>query len=95
MIKIEKLCRDALHHYGHDLQILKGIEELGELTSVLIRQHFRKRTDTNSHDVCSEIADVLLFCETLKIIYGEDEVNNKIQEKAERVKAKIDGIIGE
>ncbi len=83
---VENILLLALKTWGHDLQLIVAMEELAELISAISQNHFRKRYEkTNSHDVCSEIADVQLVLDTLKLIYGKEEITNKYYEKLIRL----------
>lgn len=77
-----------LGHYGEESQMLKAIEEMGELTSVLVRC-LRNDDRVSRDDVITEIADVSIMVEQLMYIFGKLEVENEIIYKLMRTKERI------
>lgn len=59
---------------GFEKQVLKTVEELGELSHELLKNINDKKENIN--DIISEIADVEIMIHQIKILYNLDE--NKI-----------------
>ena len=94
MEKEEKPQREQLKtiitYYRPRNQILKAIEELTELTEVLIKS-VNKGFDMKN--LIDELADVYIMSEQIKMIYEIDalELDNHITEKIERQLNRING----
>jgi len=76
----------ALVCYGKKAQIMKAIEELGELVTALSR---RENNLTGDDPVISEIADVSVMIDQLSIIFGPDRVQAEKAKKLERLDFRI------
>ena len=63
-----KILADAIAKYGEQKQIDVALEELGELISAIIK--FR-RDRVERCAVQEEIADVMIMCEQLRMIFGD------------------------
>ena len=81
------IMEEAVKHYGRDNQIKKSIEEMGELTTVLMRQ--AQGNDLDNQKVVTEIADVAIMSFQLALIYGLDKVKDEIDRKLEQLKDTI------
>lgn len=81
------LSKRAVDQYGEENQKLMALEEMGELITALLHERRKKAT---AHQVVSEIADVCLIMESLKHIYGYEEVENFIFSKAYRLKKTLE-----
>jgi len=69
----ERVCAQAVGHFGQTHQILKAMEELGELTAALSRcvnQEGAKTSGEHRRDILSELADVEIMCQQLERIFG-------------------------
>lgn len=74
----------AINTFGPNQQIIKSMEELGELTTALARHFFENKEDVqNIHE---EIADVEIMLNQLKIIFNEDEINKHKEQKLKKLK---------
>lgn len=82
------IYEDALNAWGIPAQERQAIEECSELIKALCKnqRYDNKRPD----DVIDEIADVYIMVEQLKLIYGPENVENKIKEKLERLKQRLE-----
>lgn len=83
---IRLVAARALKKYGRTCQEDIALEEMAELTQALY--HYRRKK-CEVEDVVSEIADVFLVLESLAIIYGYEEVEKVIEEKAARLRNRI------
>ncbi len=77
-VRMINLSKDAVKKYGHAHQ--KGIaeEEMAELT-VAIKHHNRDKA--SNIDVLTEIADVEIQLQQLKIIYGNPQLYEVVLNK--------------
>ena len=62
----------AMTKWGKKFQMLMAIEEMAELTQVLIHT-MRKNKETTAYDMASEIADVQIMMEQLIQMYEISE----------------------
>jgi NTP pyrophosphatase (non-canonical NTP hydrolase) len=88
-MEIEKLNKDvrqlyekALMLFGIGPQRRMMIEEASELIEALVRQDRGRATN---EDVITEIADVIIMCEQLCLVYGEKAVQAEITRKRARL----------
>jgi NTP pyrophosphatase (non-canonical NTP hydrolase) len=83
------LLQEAIKTFGIENQILKTIEELGELQSELARYLlYQKHNETLLHKVSEEIADVAILLEQLKLVFPNTNAISK--KKLERLKVYIE-----
>ena len=80
---------DILEHYGTEHQIIKAMEELGELQTVLARW-LNKDERVCRLDVITEIADVKIMTEQMAWAFGKAEVDEEIWSKMERQGERIE-----
>lgn len=74
------LLFNSLEHFGHDHQIDRCLEEMAELASALL--HRRRGED---YDVITEIADVEIMIQKMRILFGANAVDAAISQKLDRV----------
>jgi len=72
----------ALKKWGAKNQILKTIEELGELSTALAR-YLMYKDETYEYDVINEIADCYILLDQLRVIFPE--VGERMYSKRERL----------
>lgn len=72
----------AIRTFGEENQINMAIEELSELLTAIC--HYRRKK-TNEFQVCTEIADVMIMCEQLRLIFGSDDVDSEKLKKLLRL----------
>jgi NTP pyrophosphatase (non-canonical NTP hydrolase) len=82
------VCLRAINHFGTKHQKGKLIEELAELTVEITREQ-DGRTDKGK--IREELADVIIMCEQMRIIFGAAAVDREIARKLERLKNTILG----
>lgn len=88
----EKQKSDAdyiLNYRGATNQKLKAIEELSELVIALSKNLMRSWDERIKEDVVGEIADVKIMMAQMEIIFGEENVNNIVDEKLQRELGRI------
>jgi NTP pyrophosphatase (non-canonical NTP hydrolase) len=77
-----RICLRAIDHWGVEHQKGKAVEEMGELIVELAREQ-DVRSDRDR--VREELADVIVMCEQLRIIYGYEDVGKWITKKLQRL----------
>lgn len=82
MLEERGVFQELFEYFGHDNQLLKTVEECGELISALM--HFRDNK-TDEYTVAGEIADVAIMLEQIKIMIGSEIVDKRIDEKLAKV----------
>ncbi len=91
MINEEKqveICKKAINTFGERNQMIKAIEECGELITVLA-QTFTKSNDVPVGAILTEIADVEIMIQQLRVIFGDNAIE---QYKEEKLK-KLEGVV--
>ena len=83
---MKEIINKAVVYFGVKNQNKKAVEELTELSLAI--QHFEDGKVTKA-EVVTEIADVLIMCEQLKIMYGRQAVEDQVVMKVERLEKKI------
>ena len=97
MDRNEKIKQIA-YHYGMVHQSKKAIEEMSELIKALCKLDENPALDSRNvqymNDVVEEIADVCVMMEQLKIFYGhqaiEERIDYKIDRQIERIRKGCD-----
>jgi len=79
----KKICLRAIDHWGVEHQKRKAMEELGELLVELSKEQDGR---TNADLIRGELADVIIMCEQLRLIYGGKETDAWIDRKLERLR---------
>lgn len=72
---LKDMIKTLIDRWGCNLQFLIAMEQCSQLATELSHQ---LRWDNNAANITERMADVLIMCETLKIIFGIDE--DKIRE---------------
>lgn len=93
----QEIMKKAISKYGSSHQMLKAIEELGELERALIKKmmyqmEFVHRDDVkdNNYNLMEEIADVEIMIYQIKLIYGIFyEVDSLRDKKLQRLKTRL------
>ena len=76
------ISTQAIEKWGEESQRNKAVEELGELITALMR--FANGRGTK-HDVVTEIADCYIMLDQLRHMFGEDDVEDEIVIKENRL----------
>jgi len=82
--QIDLLC-DTVEKFGHERQIDKAIEEMGELTQALLKDRYAE-DDAFTDNVYEELADVFIALNELFFIYPHQKLADKVANKLERLK---------
>ena len=80
--EVSLICQRALDTFGTIPQIDQTIEEMAELTVAL---NHNKRGRARDLEVVTEIADVLIMCLQMMLLFGEREVKAEMDRKLERL----------
>lgn len=82
----ERICKEAVESYGSFHQTLKAMEEMGELTTALVK--FRDGRAVYE-DVVDEIADATIMMFQLSLIFDKDKVEDRINDKLHRLEKRL------
>lgn len=82
-----EIYKRAILKYGSSRQVDKTIEELGELSTALMK--FKHGT-ADMKAVVTELADVFIMVYQMSIVFGMDDVIDEIQYKTRRLEKKMD-----
>ena len=83
----EDLLQRAIDKWGNVAQMLMTTEEAAELTQALM--HFL-RDRTTPTEVAGEVADVIIMAHQMRIVFGRDLVDKKVEEKLKRLRTRLD-----
>ena len=86
----QELLARAIEKWGIEAQQKQVIEECSELITAILQRQRGKCTDA---DVVTEIADVSIMCEQMKLIYGAHRVDAEIQRKLHRLKERLGYVV--
>ena len=84
-----ELERKAIEHFGKKNQIIKTIEELGELQTALAR-YLLYKDECYHDDVVEEICDCVIMIEQLKELF---DISFRLESKREMLASIISGEI--
>lgn len=86
---MDKILREAIEHYGTDVQLTVAIEELSELTKEICKS---RRGSKNISELIEEIADCYIILEELQIIYdiNSTALMSMIDYKKERLRRRME-----
>lgn len=83
---MDSILAKAIEKWGEEAQQRQVIEECGEL--IVAINHYRRGKGT-VEDVITEIADVSIMCEQMKLMFGENRVNAEIERKVNRLRERL------
>ena len=84
----KELCQRAFNQWGTEAQLVIGMEECGELL-VAISHHLRDRPGSDVA-LAEEIADVELVCTSLRLLVGDDAVDQFKRRKWDRLQSRLE-----
>jgi len=91
---VDTLLKGYFHkatvEWGQPAQMLVAVEEMAELTKEIVKN--LNRGKENEEEIIEELSDVIIMCLQLTEIYGGQKVEDMINKKLERFKARIDNI---
>ena len=82
----EPIYLQALARCGGEAQMDMAIEECAELIQAI--QH-RRRGRVSDDAVASEVADVLIMCGQLRLLFGASRVDDNIDLKLRRLEGRL------
>lgn len=96
-------CHQIAEHYGEEHQMLKAVEEMAELSQVIIKAvndppNNRFQAETMKDELLSELADVIIMTEQL-VKYIDDSdctsilngmINSKLNRQLKRMESEND-----
>lgn len=82
MKRYTEVYRASLEKWGAEAQYDQAVEECAELIAVL--KHFR-RGKVGEAEVVSELADVVLMAGQLAYMFGEEKVEQAVEEKLRKL----------
>ena len=88
--KEKKILQKAINTFGANQQIIKAIEELGELSTALARYFTKADYESNFKNIYEEIADVEIMCNQLRLIFDSYIIDNCKEMKLNRLKELLD-----
>ena len=87
IIHKEAICHTALEHYGMYHQIVKCMEECGELIQALARH---LGGEHNEEDVVEELADVEIMLMQMRAVFGRQDAHRMMVQKLARLKMRME-----
>lgn len=85
---MENTYEKAVEHFGKVPQMVKAIEEMGELSTEIARNIIGVYLDDEK--MIDEVADVTIMMKQLAIIFGEKAVEDRIEFKLTRLKGRME-----
>lgn len=91
---LDELCKKAAEVWGPMLQILKLVEEMGELTQVLMKYYNKVEvlgeefTDKMKREIADELVDVDIMLSQI-FMYFLDYIDEYYDESYRKIKAKL------
>ena len=86
----KEIYESAVTKWGIAPQMNMTIEECSELIKSICKAHRYGDSPEICESVIDEIADVTIMCEQMAFIFGEELVQNKIEEKLKRLEKRLE-----
>lgn len=90
IMESKQILAQAIQKYGVEAQQRQCIEECSELITAILH-HQRRKCDNQA--VVTEIADVIIMCEQMKLVYGAQAVDDEIKAKMKRLTERLDYVV--
>ena len=87
IIHKDAICCTALEHYGVHSQIVKCMEECGELIQALAR---KMCGEENIENVVEELADVEIMLMQMRAVFGRQDAHRMMAQKLARLKMRME-----
>ena len=84
------ICAGALDRFGEKHQMVKAIEEMGELTRALCKR-VADAEDVDVDNICEEIADLEITITQLHMIFDDGLIQKKKAEKLTALRERVNG----
>jgi NTP pyrophosphatase (non-canonical NTP hydrolase) len=85
--EVKEILQKAINTFGANQQIIKAMEELGELNTALARYFNTDKIDLNN--IYEEIADVEIMCNQLRLIFDNYVIDHYREMKLNRLKGVV------
>lgn len=83
------VINDAIKHYGMTMQMIVAIEEMSELTKVIIKDF--RNVDGARDQIVEEMADVYIMLAQLEIIFeAQNDLYEIVDRKLERLEKRME-----
>jgi NTP pyrophosphatase (non-canonical NTP hydrolase) len=85
----ENIYIEAIKVFGKEVQLLKAVEEMAELTQAIVKLRINKNDYSKERltsSVIEELADVIIMVNQLSLMFDRNELGNKINAKLTRLK---------
>lgn len=90
IMESKQILAQAIQKYGVEAQQRQCIEECSELITAILH-HQRRKCDNQA--VVTEIADVIIMCEQMKLVYGAQAVDDEIKAKMKRLTERLGYVV--
>jgi len=84
-----KTLNRAIDTYGQEPQIRMCLEEMTELSYALLKW-LRKPDDEKVGNIIDELADVRVTVAQMELMFGQDEVQERIDFKVDRLQKRLE-----
>lgn len=91
----EEIFKEAIKQWGSEAQINQAVEECAEFIVAVNKLRRAQRwgngeqVSSSVEDLVGEIADVINCMEQMKMMFGKDETDAKIEFKMKRLKSRL------
>lgn len=82
----DDIFKHAIKSYGVEAQAMKAVEECSEFVNAYAKTFCGRAT---AQDVVDEIADVTIMMRQMALVFGKEEVEQRIKFKVERLKNRM------
>lgn len=84
----EKIGEECIRQWGTKSQMGIAIEECSELITELIKLG-REVNGSDADSICNEIADVEIMMKQLRMIFGDERIDEIKERKLQRMKQRL------
>lgn len=85
--EVKEILQKNINTFGQYTQMVKAMEECGELIRALSRIIIDQNADVKN--VCEEIADVEIMCDQLRLIFPSISIDDWKAKKLEKLKGVV------
>lgn len=86
-IQESEVCRRAINQYGILRQMAKAAEEFAEAAAAINRH---MATEGSHEEIISELADVEIMCQQMRLIFGNQPIDAAKKMKLERLQKRLE-----
>lgn len=77
-------CHEIAVYYGIANQRYKAVEEMAELIHAIMKTETESVDFAHYEQIIEELADVSIMMEQMRFFFGDEAVNDRINEKLDR-----------